>query len=166
MATAIGAALALVGGHLLWPSFERRELPALLRRSLQSAAGYAASALDGARLTETRRAAGLDTTNFQMSAHRALSEVGLSSHHRDNIAVAAASLQRLMLAINDTAHEARRSDVAPAAERLLASLAQGKSGGHDIVGALRRLARASADKPLDRIGAEVEILTHCQENWS
>src|SRR6185295_11991245 len=77
VATAIGAALALVGGHLLWPSFERRELPDLLARSLRSAAAYAASALGGAGLAETRRAAGMDTTNFHMSAQRALSEVGL-----------------------------------------------------------------------------------------
>ncbi|MFI5032822.1 MAG: FUSC family protein, partial [Reyranellales bacterium] len=30
VATAIGGALGLIGGHLLWPSFERRELPTLL----------------------------------------------------------------------------------------------------------------------------------------
>ena len=38
------------------------------------------------------------------------------SYTLHNIAVAAAALQQLMLAINDIAHEARRTDAAPAAE--------------------------------------------------
>jgi uncharacterized membrane protein YccC len=165
VATAIGAALGLVGGHLLWPDFERRELPVLLRRSLTSAAAYAAAALGGTALAEKRRAAGLDTTNFHMSAQRARSELGLSSHDRDHIAVAAASLQQLMLAINDLAHEAGRSDATAEAEGLLINLADGKASGHEVAAALRRIASASTS-PLDRIAVEIDVLTGCQQNWS
>jgi uncharacterized membrane protein YccC len=164
VATAIGGALGLIGGHLLWPSFERRELPALLQRSLRSAAAYAAAALGSTALAEKRRAAGLDTTNFHMSAQRALSEFGLAAHDRDNIAVAAASLQQLMLAINALALEAAKPDAE--AKKLLIDLAEGRTGGHDVANALRRLPAASPGLPLHRVGAEIETLTHCQENWS
>jgi uncharacterized membrane protein YccC len=163
-ATAIGGGLGLIGGHLLWPSFERRELPALLQHSLRSAAAYAATALGSAALAEKRRIAGLDTTNFHMAAQRALSEFGLAAHDRDNIAVAAVSLQQLMLAINTLAHEAGRSDAE--AEKLLTSLAEGRTGGHATADALRRLPEASTSPLLHRIGMEIDVLTHCQENWS
>jgi uncharacterized membrane protein YccC len=163
MATAIGGTLALIGGHLLWPSFERRELPALLQRSLRSAAAYAAAALGATALAEKRRIAGLDTTNFHMSAQRALSEFGLAAQDRETIAVAAASLQQLMLAINTLAHE---TDHNPAAEKLLTSLAEGRTGGYATVDGLRRLPDASAGPLLHRIGAQIETLMRCQENWS
>jgi uncharacterized membrane protein YccC len=162
VATAIGGALGLIGGHLLWPSFERRELPTLLQRCLRSAAAYAAAALGSTALAEKRRAAGLDTTNFHMSAQRALSEFGLAAHDRGNIAVAAASLQQLMLAINALAHETGRSDAE--AEKLLIGLAEGRTSGPDAADALRQLP--DSGPLLHRIGAEIETLTHCQENWS
>lgn len=164
VATAIGGTLGLIGGHLLWPSFERHELPALLQRSLRSAAAYAAAALSSTALAEKRRTAGLDTTNFHMSAQRALSEFGLPAHDRDNVAVAAASLQQLMLAINTLIHEAGRSSAE--AEKLLTSLAEGRTGGHETADALRRLPDASTGPLLHRIGTEIDILAHCQENWS
>jgi len=163
VATAIGAALGLVGGHLLWPDFERRELPDLLQRSLRSAAAYAAAALGGTALAETRRAAGLDTTNFHMSAQRALSEFGLAADERDNIAVAATALQQLMLAINILAHEGGGD---AEAEKLLTCLAAGETDGHYIADALRLLPGGSGGRPLDRIGAEIGTLTRCQENWN
>jgi len=163
VATAIGGVLGLVGGHLLWPNFERRELPALLQRSLRSAAAYAAAALGATALAEKRRVAGWDTTNFHMSAQRALSEFGLAAQDRDTIAVAAASLQQLMLAINTLAHE---TDHDAAAEKLLTGLAEGRTGGHVTAGALRRLPDASAGPLLHRIGAQIETLMRCQENWS
>jgi len=158
-ATAIGAVLALVGGHLLWPEFEWHELPALLQRSLRSAAAYAAAALGATALAEKRKTAGLDTTNFHMTAQRALSEVGLSPHYRDNIAVAAASLQQLMLAINALAHDSRRADGTAEAEKLLTNLAAGEADAHDVAAALHRLS-------LDRIGREIDVLGRCQESWS
>src|SRR6266702_3442601 len=39
--TLVGGALALGGGYLLWPSFERRSLPALISATLSSIARYA-----------------------------------------------------------------------------------------------------------------------------
>jgi uncharacterized membrane protein YccC len=163
VATVIGGMLGLVGGHLLWPNFERRELPALLQRCLRSAAAYAA-AVGSTALPDKRRAAGLDTTNFHMSAQRALSEFALAPHDRDNIAIAAASLQQLMLAINALALEAGETDAE--ANKLLISLAEGRTGGRDAANALRRLRTAAPGLPLHRVGAEIETLTHCQENWS
>ncbi len=164
VATVIGGMLGLVGGHLLWPNFERRELPVLLQRSLRSAAAYAAAALGSTAPPDMRRTAGLDTTNFHLSAQRALSEFGLAPRDRDNIAVAAAALQRLMLAINTLALEAGEPDTE--AKKLLIALAEGRTGGHDVANALRRLPAASPGRPLHRVGAEIETLTHCQENWS
>jgi uncharacterized membrane protein YccC len=164
VATAIGGILALIGGHFLWPNFERRELPALLQRSLRSAAAYAAAAFGSTALPDKRRAAGLDTTNFHLSAQRALSEFGLAPRDRDNIALAAGSLQRLMLAINTLALEAAHSD--ETATKLLNDLAEGRTDGHDVASALRRLPAASPDRPLHRVATEIETLTHCQENWS
>jgi len=157
-ATAIGAALALIGGHLLWPDFERRELPALLQHSLRSAAAYAAAALGGTALAATRRTAGIDTTTFHMTAQRALSEVGLSSRDRDTIAVAAASLQQLMLAINALPHDSRHADATAEAEKLLTNLASGEADAHTVAAALHRLS-------LDRIGMEIDVLGRCEESW-
>jgi hypothetical protein len=94
-----------------------------------------------------------------MTAQRALSEVGLSSRDRDNIAVAAASLQQLMLAINALALETGRSDTTAEAEKLLASLAAGEADAHAVAAALHRLS-------LDRIGMEIDVLRRCQESWS
>ncbi|MFI5030197.1 MAG: hypothetical protein ACHQPH_05790, partial [Reyranellales bacterium] len=114
--------------------------------------------LDGAGGKAPRRR----TTNFHMSAQRALSEFGLAAHDRGNIAVAAASLQQLMLAINALAHETGRSDAE--AEKLLIGLAEGRTSGPDAADALRQLP--DSGPLLHRIGAEIETLTHCQENWS
>src|SRR5215470_17968146 len=43
--TLAGGALALAGGYLVWPSFERKSLPALLSAALRSMARYADGAL-------------------------------------------------------------------------------------------------------------------------
>jgi hypothetical protein len=40
----------------------------------------------------------------------------------------------------------------------------GEAGGHDVAEALRRLS--SAGLPLDRIAAEIDVLTDCQRNWT
>ena len=70
-----------------------------------------------------------------------------------------------MLACNDLAQESHHSDAAAKAEGLLTSLANGAAGGHDVAAALRRLSSASSELPLDRIAADVEAMTKCQENW-
>jgi hypothetical protein len=69
-----------------------------------------------------------------------------------------------MLAINALALEAAKPDAE--AKKLLIDLAEGRTGGHDVANALRRLPAASPGLPLHRVGAEIETLTHCQENWS
>jgi len=165
-ATAIGAALALAGGHLLWPDFERRELPGLLQRCLRATARYAAAAIDGVGLAQARQEAGLDTTNFHTTAQRALSEVGLSARQKDNILIAAAALQRLMLAINAVADSAPRSTEAATAQALFLALAEGRLDAIDAAMRLRQRADASADIRLQRLASPLETLAGCAKAWA
>ena len=164
VATAIGGALGLIGGHLLWPSFERRELPALLQRCLRSRRRLRRrrARLDGAGREAPRRRIGHDRNFHMLGPTGALSEFGLAAHDRGNIAVAAASPQQLMLAVNALAHETGRSDAE--AEKLLIGLAEGRASGRDAADALRQLPESGP--LLHRIGAEIETLTPCQESWS
>jgi len=165
-ATVIGAVLALAGGHLLWPDFERRELPGLLQRCLRSTARYAAAAIDGVGLPEARQEAGLDTTNFHTAAQRALTEVGLSSRQKDNILIAAAALQRLMLAINAVADSVPRSTEAATAQALFLALAEGHLDAIDAAIRLRQRADASADIRLQRLASPLETLAGCAKGWA
>jgi uncharacterized membrane protein YccC len=165
-ATVIGATLALAGGHLLWPDFERRELPGLLQRCLRSTARYAAAAIDGVGLAEARREAGLDTTNFHTTAQRALTEVGLSARQQDNILIAAAALQRLMLAINAVADSAPPSTEAATAQALFVALAAGHLDAVDAATRLRQRADASADIRLERLASPLETLAGCAKAWA
>ena len=71
VATAIGAALALIGGLVLWPTFERRGLPGLLRSCTQALAAYADAVIGTAQgdvaagdMQAARRRAGLDLSNL------------------------------------------------------------------------------------------------------
>ena len=172
-ATAIGAVLATLGGHLLWPDFERLELTGLLRRSLRSTARYADAALgvaetgpDHPALADARRDAGIDTTNFQMTAHRALSELGSSPLPADRILLAAATLQRLLLAVNSIAHIASDSRLAEATRKpraVLMALATGKADASDVAAKLRRCraqlpAEHTLAAPLDALALEIERL--------
>jgi uncharacterized membrane protein YccC len=166
LATAIGAVLALVGGHLLWPDFERRELPGLLQRSVRSAARYAATAIDGAGLAEARQEAGLDTTNFHTTAQRALSEVGLAARDKDTLLIAVTALQRLMLAINAVADSALQSSETASAQALFLSLAQGEVDAAEAARRLREQADACADRRLERLAAPLETLAGCAKAWS
>jgi uncharacterized membrane protein YccC len=83
IATGIGAMLAVIGGHLLWPDFERDTVPNLLQASLRSLVRYADLVLETAATQGSmeaaapfRRQAGLDLGNLQATVQRALSEVG------------------------------------------------------------------------------------------
>ncbi|MFG1400226.1 FUSC family protein [Roseixanthobacter pseudopolyaromaticivorans] len=106
VATGIGALLALVGGHLLWPTFERRALPALLNASLTSMAAYAGLALDAAGHGDSaaaevaRRQAGRDTTNLQASLEHAMTEVGGDPAALTGLLRAAAALQQMLNTLN------------------------------------------------------------------
>ncbi|WP_162501360.1 FUSC family protein [Methylobacterium crusticola] len=106
-ATAIGALLALVGGHLLWPTFESRTLPTLVRASLVSVGAYAdqvLGALEGNRelaaVAEARRRAGSDTTDLQSVLQRTLAEVGSKPGLMVASLRASTALQRLMRTLN------------------------------------------------------------------
>jgi hypothetical protein len=138
----------------------------VLQRCLRSTARYAAAAIDGAGLGDARWEAGLDTTNFHTTALRALSEVGLSARDRDNIVIAAASLQRLMLAINAVANSTTRSSEAAEAQALLLALARGKVDAVDTARRLRQRANASADGRLEHLASPLEILAGCAKAWT
>ena len=104
--TAIGAVLAIVGGHLLWPSFERKTLPFLLKSSIASMAVYADRVLaksDPASFEEAHRLAGRDTTNLQAAIQRSASEIGGNAEMMAASALAASALQRLFISLNAVA---------------------------------------------------------------
>jgi uncharacterized membrane protein YccC len=105
--TCIGGILALAGGYLLWPSFERRGLPAMLGAALASTAAYADRVLAGpagdaapADLEATHRRAGLDNTNLQASFQRVVAEPGADPDWLQATFVAVVALQRLLLSLN------------------------------------------------------------------
>ena len=104
--TFIGAVLAIVGGHLLWPSFERKTLPVLLKSSIASMAVYADRVLaksDPASFEEAHRLAGRDTTNLQAAIQRSASEIGGNAEMMAASALAASALQRLFISLNAVA---------------------------------------------------------------
>ena len=110
-ATGIGAALALVGGHLLWPSFERHALPALVAASLRSMARYldvVLRRLEGeapaGAAQAARRQAGRDTTNLQATLQRTLTEVGGQPAQTLAALRAATALQHLLITLNALLH--------------------------------------------------------------
>lgn len=107
LATGIGAVLALVGGHLLWPTFERRSLPHLLQASVSSMAAYADLVLDAAEgrtdvaaAEAARRRAGLDTTNLQAALQRAMTEIGGEPGAMQATIRASTALQQLSRTLN------------------------------------------------------------------
>lgn len=107
VATAIGATLALVGGHILWPTFERRGLPGLLRICTEAMAGYTDIVLGAAQgdvpagdMQDARHRAGLALSNLQMGVQRSLTEVGGGADAMTAILRAATALQRLSSTLN------------------------------------------------------------------
>ncbi|HWA80052.1 MAG TPA: FUSC family protein [Acetobacteraceae bacterium] len=116
--TSIGAVLAIVGGHLLWPSFERKTLPFLLKSSIASMAVYTDRVLaksDQASYVEAHRLAGRDTTNLQAAVQRSASEIGGDAEMMAASALAASALQRLFISLNAVA-TAVPASAAPAME--------------------------------------------------
>ena len=107
VATAIGATLALIGGHVLWPAFERRGLPDLLRACTEAMAAYADAVIGTAQgdlaaadMQDGRRRAGLALTNLQVAVQRSLTEVGGDANAMIAILRASAALQRLSNTLN------------------------------------------------------------------
>ena len=105
--TLVGGALALGGGYLLWPSFERRSLPALISATLSSMARYADLVLGlYARgpveydvLEGARRRVGVDTTNVQAALQRVASELAREPAYLAACLLAIATLQRLFVSL-------------------------------------------------------------------
>jgi uncharacterized membrane protein YccC len=106
--TCVGGALALAGGYVLWPSFERRSLPALLSATCASMALYADRVLAApagdppspALLDAAHRQAGVDNTNLQASFQRVVSEPGGEREQLAASYLAVVMLQRLLSGLN------------------------------------------------------------------
>jgi len=107
VATAIGAALALVGGHVLWPTFERRGLPDLLHACTEAMAAYADAVIGtaegdaaGGDMEAERRRAGLALSNLQAGVQRSLTEIGGDADAMTAVFRASVALQRLSNTLN------------------------------------------------------------------
>jgi len=152
LATGTGAVLAVVGGHLLWPSFERDSLPALLRASLRSMAGYADAVLrlrDGGQDHHpARRRAGLDSTNLQAAIQHAASEPGGDPAMLEGAIQAGAALQRIANVLNGLA-TAPVPDGAADVER----------ARNAVVAELERLAASIGNPASDRIPEPADART-------
>src|SRR5262245_37544232 len=105
--TFAGGTLALAGGYLLWPSFERKSLPVLLSVALRSMARYADGALAAAgggpppaAFEAANGQAGLDNTNLQASFQRVAVEPGERPEHLEAALLAVVALQRLLVSLN------------------------------------------------------------------
>src|SRR5262249_28644700 len=103
----IGAVLAVVAGHLLWPTFERNSLPALLRSCVRSMALYAdcvLTAVSGAynprSIEAARRQTGLDITNLQAAVQHSVTEFGGDPVALESTVRASVALQRMSLSLN------------------------------------------------------------------
>jgi uncharacterized membrane protein YccC len=75
--TLLGAAIALAGAWLLWPSWERARFPALVADALAAVRAYAravAAAAPAAELRRARRQVGLAINNAEASLARLLAE--------------------------------------------------------------------------------------------
>jgi uncharacterized membrane protein YccC len=106
--TVAGGALALAGGFLLWPSFERQSLPASIAASLRSMARYAdlvlalpaADAALPALVEAEHRRAGVDTTNLQATFQRVVAEPGEHRERLEASLLAVVALQRMLVSLN------------------------------------------------------------------
>ncbi|MDE1568162.1 FUSC family protein [Aquabacter sp. P-9] len=106
LATLIGAGLALLGCHLLWPSYEHRGVPALLSAACAAMADYANGVLarlegcESADVLEGRRRAGDAMSALQGALRRGLTEIGGDGPTLARIAEASHRLQALFIGLN------------------------------------------------------------------
>jgi uncharacterized membrane protein YccC len=106
-ATALGAALALAGGFLLWPTFESRALPARLRTSIASMAAYAdlvLAAVDGIpgqqAVMDARSQAGRDLSDLQSAVQQTCLEIRCDPDVVRSGVSASAAQQQIMNTLN------------------------------------------------------------------
>ncbi|MBS0560165.1 MAG: FUSC family protein [Proteobacteria bacterium] len=180
VATAIGVALALVGGHVLWPTFERRGLPALLRATTGATADYADAVLAAAAgdpgagdpaagdMQAGRRRAGLALSNLQAGVQRALTEIGGDAGAMTAILRASTALQRISNALNALlqtapAIAAARPALGPFRAGFVAALAGGGTGGPSVAELRAAIPAGDAEDKvlahaLDRLASGLEML--------
>jgi uncharacterized membrane protein YccC len=151
-ATGIGATLAILGGHLLWPAFERDTIPALLTASIGSIARYAGLALgtdaDLASIEAARREAGRDTTNLQATVQHSISEIGGDAAALHAAMLASLGLQRLMNGLNTAvvvtpASDATRARLVAIAGDLSASLDRVGADGGEVTDVIKKACQRS-----------------------
>jgi uncharacterized membrane protein YccC len=119
--TLVGGALALAGGFLLWPSFERGSLPGLIASSVASMAGYATlvfALLRGApaspkRLAAQRQRAGVDLSNAQAALQRVVGELGQQPADLLACVLAIATLQRMFVSLTAVREMAAAASACP-----------------------------------------------------
>jgi uncharacterized membrane protein YccC len=163
-ATGVGAFLAVVGGHLLWPDFEYKNLLGLLHASIRSMTLYADQVLgqaDGASFEAAHRTAGLYTTNLQAAIQRTVGEIEMDAGTFAAFGLAAAALQRLFVSLNAVGNTSPRpagTDMAQFRSVLVSALDRLAKG--DDVSPLTAAAVGSGflDYEFNRIAGQVTLL--------
>jgi uncharacterized membrane protein YccC len=128
LSTLVGGALALAGGFLLWPSFERGSLPSLIATSLASLARYADLVLalhagapgNPERLAAQRQRVGVDLSNAQATLQRVVGEHGHKPADLFACLIAIATLQRLFVSLTAVREVAAAAEACPALAQLRA----------------------------------------------
>jgi hypothetical protein len=175
--TAIGAAIALAAGHLLWPTFDRRGLPERLRASARAMADHADVAFAAAEgrgaapaSEAARRRAGSALTDLHASLQRALIEIGGEPALLAAMLRASFALQRLSSTLNALMNAASclastRLPLEPFRRVFVPALAE-PYGVNPAIPHLRANIRSGdgsaeatfADEILGRLASELEML--------
>ena len=155
--TLIGGGAALLGAHLLWPSWERERLPRVLAAMLRLDAAYLVAVAAGAGAPATlaaRRESGLCHANADASLQRLLSEPHDFARIEPLMAIIAMS-RRLTGAITAIDASGRKvpAELSAQLAASLEDLARAASGAP-----LSPLVEMHAEPPLDRLQRPVEVL--------
>jgi len=102
--TAVGGALAMVGGHLLWLSSEVGTLRPMTAATMRATARYAACVIGAfaaeADLEQAHRQAGLMNSNLQAVFQRTMRELDREPAQFHDYLLAVTMLQRLLVSLN------------------------------------------------------------------
>ncbi len=164
--TLAGGAMAVVGGLLLWPSWEPARVRDDLRTAIAAHAAFADAELaallgeapSGSAADRARRAAGLASNNLETTLSRALQEPGHGSRTELQVAmVADAALRRVagrLAALQHAPGLAGRADLAKWRSWLSASFAALQTG----VTLPSELPADADDGPLGRIARQLQLI--------
>ncbi len=164
--TLAGGAMAVVGGLLLWPSWEPARVRDDLRTAIAAHAAFADAELaallgeapSGSAADRARRAAGLASNNLETTLSRALQEPGHGSRTELQVAmVADAALRRVagrLAALQHAPGLAGRADLATWRSWLSASFAALQTG----VTLPSELPADADDGPLGRIARQLQLI--------